>query len=70
VVARECEIHDGLHVDERRVAKELSFLNAAVTTEPCDCGSDTPRLRGHLSTRLPNALGTWKVVAPVGRQAT
>ncbi len=70
VVARECEVHDGLHVDEIRVAHELSALNAAVVNDPCECGSETPRLRGYLSTRLPNALGTWNVVAPVGRQAT
>ncbi len=56
VVARECEVHDGLHLDPAaRVAHELSLLGAAMTIgEPCECGSETPRLRGHLSTRLPN----------------
>jgi hypothetical protein len=74
VVARECEVHDGLHVDEMRVARGLSALNASmaneIVSEPCECGSETPRLRGYRSTRLPNELGTWNVVAPVGRHAT
>lgn len=70
VLARECEAHDGLHVDPAaRIAHELTSLNAAMVNEPCECGADTPRLRNYLSTRLPNALGTWNVVAPVGRQA-
>lgn len=70
VVARECEVHDGLHVDpEARVTHELSTLSAAMMiSEPCECGSETPRLL-HLSKTLPNAPGTWNVVAPVGRQA-
>jgi hypothetical protein len=57
IVARECEVHDGLHVDpEARVAHELSALSAAMTvSEPCECGSETPRLRGYLSTRTPGA---------------
>jgi phenylacetate-coenzyme A ligase PaaK-like adenylate-forming protein len=57
IVARECEVHDGLHVDpEARVAHELSALSAAMTvSEPCECGSETPRLRGYLSTRTPEA---------------
>ncbi len=71
VLARECEVHDGLHVDSAsRLAQELRTLEAAMVNEPCECGSETPRLRTYLRTRLPNAAGTWNVVAPVGRQAT
>jgi hypothetical protein len=71
VVARECEVHDGLHVDPAaKVAEELRMLNAAMVNEPCECGSETPRVRTYLRTKLPNALGTWNVVAPVGRQVT
>jgi hypothetical protein len=57
IVARECEVHDGLHLDpEARIAHELSALSAAMTiSEPCECGSEAPRLRGYLSTRTPIA---------------
>ncbi len=71
VLARECEVHDGLHLDPAaRLAEELRELNAAMVNEPCECGAETPRLRTYLRTRLPNAPGTWNVVAPVARQAT
>ena len=58
IVARECEVHDGLHLDpEARVARELGALSAAMMVrEPCECGSETPRLRGYLSTRTPTTV--------------
>jgi phenylacetate-coenzyme A ligase PaaK-like adenylate-forming protein len=66
VIARECEVHDGLHIDETAVILEkdgeelvatqlTSFedpilrvrtgLTAAIVTEHCECGAETPRLR-------------------------
>jgi hypothetical protein len=66
VIARECEVHDGLHVDPAFAGE---WKDTELVAEPCDCGSEAPRVRKYISTRLPNALGTWNVVAPVGRQA-
>jgi len=36
IIARECEAHDGLHLDER--------VAGTVTTEPCPCGRPGNRL--------------------------
>ena len=41
VIARECEVHDGLHLQ----SDEPFYLSADVVTDPCACGLDTPRLR-------------------------
>jgi hypothetical protein len=49
VIARECEVHDGLHVDPAaRLNQEIS---EALVNEPCECGSETPRLRGYFMPR-------------------
>ncbi len=56
VIARECEVHDGLHFDSasvtaQAVSRELivatmpSGFSADLTTEQCDCGLETARLR-------------------------
>jgi hypothetical protein len=51
VFARECEVHDGLHVDPTaRLARDLRALEAAMIDDPCDCGAETPRLRGYRRT--------------------
>ena len=68
VIARECEAHDGLHVD--RAAKITPGMASALVNDHCECGSEDPRLRNYASTRVPNADGTWNEVVPVARQVT
>jgi hypothetical protein len=66
VLARECEVHDGLHIDEaaaifQKDGEELlvtqltaeslvlrvrTGLTGSIVTEHCECGAETPRLRG------------------------
>ena len=56
VIARECEVHDGLHMDESAPHVELrkgellvTHLRTGLTGEIvrglCECGAETPRLR-------------------------
>ncbi|MDP9055482.1 MAG: hypothetical protein M3N93_14455 [Acidobacteriota bacterium] len=40
-IARECEVHDGLHLD----TDEPIYIDGEIVTDPCACGLDTPRLR-------------------------
>lgn len=40
VIARECEVHDGLHV-----VGPCADLEGETITEHCACGAETPRLR-------------------------
>ena len=47
VIARECEVHDGLHLQ----GEEPFYLSADVVTDPCACGLDTPRLRSRTPAR-------------------
>jgi hypothetical protein len=42
VVASECEVHDGLHIEKPAAAFSLSD---EIVTDHCPCGSETPRLR-------------------------
>ncbi len=49
VIARECEVHDGLHLH----VDEPFYLSAEIVTDPCACGLDTPRLRSR--TPVPRA---------------
>jgi hypothetical protein len=45
VIARECEVHDGLHFDANaRIEIPDSFL-ADIVPGHCDCGIESPRLR-------------------------
>jgi len=55
VIARECEVHDGLHFDATTVVAELrgeelivmgtpTGLSAQIVCECCQCGIETPRL--------------------------
>jgi len=46
VIARECEVHNGLHLDTN---SDLS--SAEIITGPCDCGLETPRLRRRVAAR-------------------
>jgi hypothetical protein len=43
VIARECEVHDGLHFDPSLIAslEEIVEINRGV----CECGAETPRLQ-------------------------
>jgi hypothetical protein len=43
IIARECEVHDGLHIDERVISTGTA-LTGGIVTEPCECGSKSPRL--------------------------
>jgi hypothetical protein len=56
IIARECEVHDGLHFDDRAVAAEVKreelFVSgtasgacAEIVRTQCECGLETPRLR-------------------------
>ena len=56
VIAKECEVHDGLHIDEAATTLHLdggellvtgasTGLTAEMITDPCDCGAETTRLR-------------------------
>ncbi len=59
VIARECEVHDGLHIDETlgrfriegsellvtQQARARTGLSGEIITAHCECGAETPRLR-------------------------
>ena len=58
VIARECEVHDGLHIDQSRGPFRLqrnellaplqlpvrTGLSGKIVTAHCECGAETPRL--------------------------
>ncbi len=46
VIARECEVHDGMHVDPAARLDETDLIK-----EPCECGAETPRLRNYFMVR-------------------
>ncbi len=41
VLARECEVHDGLHLDESAAGLDLL---GQIVSERCECGLESPRL--------------------------
>jgi hypothetical protein len=56
VIARECEVHDGLHFDQAVMMPEIdgeelivmgipTGLSAEIVRGHCDCGAETPRVR-------------------------
>ena len=47
VIARECEVHDGLHLD----ADVPAGMAAEIVTGQCDCGLETARLRQRIAVR-------------------
>ncbi len=49
VIARECEVHDGLHVDP--AARLDDQIRSSMIHEPCECGADTPRVRSYFMVR-------------------
>ncbi len=40
IVARECEVHDGLHIVD-----SAHKLDGEIVSDPCVCGLETPRLK-------------------------
>ena len=79
VIARECEVHDGLHIDESAAILHLhgdellatqftapgdpiirarTGLTGKIVTGPCECGAETPRLRGLAPVRVKAASAT------------
>jgi hypothetical protein len=53
VVASECEVHDGLHMNEAGtpIAGEPAGYSAEIVTGHCYCGLETPRLRNIVRVR-------------------
>jgi hypothetical protein len=47
VIARECEVHDGLHIDAGTAIPEHA---CEVLLDPCECGADTSRLKPMVRT--------------------
>jgi hypothetical protein len=45
VIARECEVHDGLHLDENTRFAAIPGVPTEIVDEQCDCGIATRRLR-------------------------
>ncbi len=77
IIARECEVHDGLHIDESAAIlqlheDELLVTQFAASGDPiirartgltgeivaglCECGAETPRLRGLAPVRVKAAI--------------
>ena len=52
VIARECEVHDGLHVNADEVPEGMT---GEPITEQCDCGLETARLRPRMAAKAPAA---------------
>lgn len=52
VIARECEVHEGLHLEDSTAPDRLPGLAGRIITGCCECGSETPRL-----VRLPARVG-------------
>jgi hypothetical protein len=50
VIARECEVHDGMHVDP--AAHLTREIKAGLVPGECDCGAETPRLRSYFMARI------------------
>ncbi|MES1260478.1 MAG: hypothetical protein ABUS49_01990 [Acidobacteriota bacterium] len=49
VIARECEVHDGLHLDAAAVIP--AELKGEIVNEHCECGGETPRLKRQVPGR-------------------
>jgi hypothetical protein len=48
VIARECEVHNGLHIDATDLPAGMAV---EIMTEQCDCGLETARLRPRIPAR-------------------
>jgi hypothetical protein len=51
VMARECEVHDGLHLDANQDAGLPTDMRVEIVAEQCDCGLETARLRPRIAIR-------------------
>jgi len=51
VLARECEVHDGLHFQ----SSDPPGIAGSVVTDHCACGAETPRLRNLAAARAKSA---------------
>jgi hypothetical protein len=77
IIAKECEVHDGLHIDDSAailhlvedellvtelaaqgdpVIRARTGLTAEIVTALCECGAETPRLRGLSAVRAKAAI--------------
>ena len=54
VIARECEVHDGLHLHG---SADVVDLPGQIVSERCECGLETPRLKS-LASAYSAMLGT------------
>jgi hypothetical protein len=54
VIARECEVHDGLHIvllqDQLPRGVVTNAAELEIVSEVCECGMETPRLRRSISS--------------------
>jgi hypothetical protein len=53
VIARECEVHDGLHIVGSNVGHNAADLE--IVSGVCECGAETPRLRRSTSSSRESA---------------
>ena len=51
VIARECEVHDGLHIVTLLDPLPRARAEVEIISEVCECGVETPRLRRFTSSR-------------------
>jgi hypothetical protein len=52
VIARECEVHNGLHIDVNRDTTEApAGMAVEILSEQCDCGLETARLLPRMAAR-------------------
>jgi len=66
IIARECEVHDGLHISEALTTQFSSDTSFELMRDPCECGSETPRLihqRNSLSALRPRIFSRFVEVA-------
>jgi hypothetical protein len=57
IIARECEVHDGLHIAAAGATERLrSRAGIEIVTSVCECGAETPRMRRAALSRDPGAV--------------
>jgi hypothetical protein len=54
-IAKECEAHDGLHIDSELASDEFELKGYRLDESPCGCGSKTLRLRAVAQPELEQA---------------
>ena len=53
IIARECEVHDGLHIVGNTLGYDSAELE--IVSDVCECGAETPRLRRSTSSSKESA---------------